>query len=38
MSLLAGSGGGRYWILAGTIGAVTGAIVNAWILPVEILR
>jgi modulator of FtsH protease len=38
VSLLAGAGGGLYWVLAGMIGAVTGAIINAWILLVEILR
>lgn len=37
-SLLAGSGGGLYWIIAGIIGAILGASVNAWVLMVEILR
>jgi hypothetical protein len=37
-SLLAGSGGGLYWILAGTVLAFVGASVNAWVLLVEILR
>ena len=37
-SLLAGSGGGLYWILAGTVLAFIGASVNAWVFLVEILR
>ncbi len=37
-SVLAGSGGGLYWIVAGIAFAITGAIVNAWVLLVEILR
>jgi modulator of FtsH protease len=35
--LLAG-GDGLPWILAGTIGALVGAVLNAWVLLVEILR
>jgi hypothetical protein len=38
VSLLVGSGGGLYWIVAGIIGAILGASVNAWVLLVEILR
>ncbi len=38
ISVLAGSGGGLYWIVAGIIGAILGASVNAWVLLVEILR
>jgi modulator of FtsH protease len=38
ISLLAGGGGGLYWLTAGTILAIVGAIVNAWILLVEIQR
>ena len=38
VSLLAGAGGGLYWIAAGIIGAILGASVNAWVLMVEILR
>ena len=38
ISLLAGSGGGLYWVLAGTVLAFVGASVNAWVLLVEILR
>ena len=37
-SLLAGSGGGLYWILAGTVLTFIGASVNTWVLLVEILR
>ena len=38
ISLLAGSGGGLYWTLGGVIGAFVGAVLNAWVLLVEILR
>lgn len=37
-SLVAGVGGGLYWVLAGTVFALVGAVVNAWVLLVEILR
>ena len=37
-SVLAASGGGLYWVVAGIVFAVTGAILNAWVLLVEILR
>jgi modulator of FtsH protease len=37
-SVLAEAGGGLYWVAAGIVFAVTGAIVNAWVLLVEILR
>lgn len=37
-SVLAGSGGGLYWVAAGIVFAITGAIINAWVLLVEILR
>jgi hypothetical protein len=37
-SVLAESGGGLYWIVAGIVFAIVGAIVNAWVLLVEILR
>src|SRR5271170_2442656 len=37
-SLLAGSGGGLYWILAGTVLTFVAASLNAWVLLVEILR
>ncbi len=38
ISIMAQSGGGLYWIVAGVIGALCGASVNAWVLLVEILR
>jgi modulator of FtsH protease len=38
VSLLAESGGGLYWLVAGIAFAVTGAVANAWVLLVEILR
>jgi hypothetical protein len=37
-SLVAGSGGGLYWILAGTVLTFVAASLNAWVLLVEILR
>jgi modulator of FtsH protease len=37
-SLLAESGGGLYWIVAGIVFATAGAVANAWVLMVEILR
>ncbi|MEX2105527.1 MAG: hypothetical protein WD810_01375 [Solirubrobacterales bacterium] len=37
-SILIGSGGGLYWIAAGIMLAITGAVANAWVLLVEILR
>jgi modulator of FtsH protease len=38
VTLLAGSGGGLYWTLAGIVGALLGGVLNAWVLLVEILR
>jgi modulator of FtsH protease len=38
VSVLAGSGGGLYWVAAGIVFAIVGAVVNAWVLLVEILR
>jgi len=38
ISILADGGGGLYWILAGVLGAFVGAVANAWVLLVEILR
>jgi modulator of FtsH protease len=38
ISLLAGAGGGLYWLLAGIVGAIVGTILNAWVLLIEILR
>jgi hypothetical protein len=37
-SLLTESGGGLYWVLAGTVLAFVAASINAWVLLVEILR
>lgn len=37
-SMLAESGGGLYWLVAGIVFAITGAVANAWVLLVEILR
>jgi modulator of FtsH protease len=38
ISLLTGSGGGLAWVVVGIIGALVGAVLNAWVLLVEILR
>jgi modulator of FtsH protease len=38
ISLIAGSGGGLYWVLAGIVGGLIGGVLNAWVLLVEILR
>ena len=38
LSLVAESGGGLYWVMAGVVLATIGAVVNAWVLLVEILR
>jgi hypothetical protein len=37
-SLLAESGGGLYWIAVAMVFAIGGAVANAWVLLVEILR
>jgi hypothetical protein len=37
-SLLAEAGGGLYWVVAGIIFAIAGAVANAWVLLIEILR
>ncbi len=37
-SLMTSDGGGLYWIVAGVVFAITGAVANAWVLLVEILR
>jgi hypothetical protein len=37
-SVLAETGGGLYWIVGGIVFALTGAVANAWVLLVEILR
>ena len=38
LSVLAVAGGGLYWIAAAIVLAVIGAVANAWVLLVEILR
>jgi hypothetical protein len=38
LSVLVEAGGGLYWIAAGIALAIVGAVVNAWVLLVEILR
>jgi len=38
LCVLTASGGGLYWIVAGIVFAVAGAVTNAWVLLVEILR
>jgi hypothetical protein len=38
ITLLIGAGGGLPWVAAGLIGALTGAVINAWVLLVEIRR
>ncbi|MCB0857500.1 MAG: hypothetical protein KDB57_05190 [Solirubrobacterales bacterium] len=36
--LVTGSDAGMYWVFAGMVGAIIAAVMNAWILLVEILR
>jgi len=38
LSLIAESGGGLYWVMAGVVLATIGSVINAWVLLVEILR
>jgi hypothetical protein len=38
ISLLTDTGGGVYWVLAGFTTSIIGAVANAWVLLVEILR
>ena len=38
LSLLLEAGGGLYWVVAGIVLATAGAVANAWVLLVEILR
>jgi modulator of FtsH protease len=38
LSLIAETGGGIYWVFAGIVLALIGAVLNAWVLLVEILR
>jgi hypothetical protein len=37
-SLLADGGGGLYWTMTGVVFSLVGAVLNAWVLLVEILR
>lgn len=37
-SVLAECGGGLYWVVAGIVFAIIGAVTSAWVLLVEILR
>ncbi|THG32520.1 hypothetical protein E6C70_12235 [Glaciibacter flavus] len=38
VSLMAGDGGGLYWLLVGVVASVTTATYNAWVLLIEIRR
>jgi hypothetical protein len=38
LSLVAAAGGGLYWVVAGVLVATLAAVVNAWVLLVEIMR
>jgi hypothetical protein len=38
ISVVSRAGGGLTWVLVGIIGALLGAVINAWVLLVEILR
>jgi hypothetical protein len=38
ITLLAGGGGGLYWLVPGVLGALIGGLGNTWVLLVEILR
>lgn len=38
ITLLAGGGGGLYWLIGGAIAAIVGGVITAWVLLVEILR
>jgi hypothetical protein len=38
VSLVAETGGGLYWLGAGIVFSIAGAVANAWVLMVEILR
>lgn len=38
VSLLLGSGGGLYWLIVALVMGFAGALTNAWVLMVEILR
>jgi hypothetical protein len=38
VSLVVGAGGGLYWTLPALLAGFVGAVLNAWVLLVEILR
>ena len=38
ISLIAGAGGGLYWLAAGTIAAFIFSMLSTWVLLIEILR
>lgn len=38
LTLLVEAGGGLYWVVAAIVFAIVGAVANAWVLLVEILR
>jgi hypothetical protein len=38
LSVFLANGAGLYWIVLGMVGAIVGAVANAWVLLVEILR
>jgi hypothetical protein len=38
ISIVLAAGGGLYWIVAGVVFATIGAVANAWVLLVEIMR
>ena len=38
LSLVAGAGGGLYWTVPALVAGFAGAVVNAWVLLIEILR
>ena len=37
-TLVAGAGGGLYWTVPALLAGFSGAVVNAWVLLVEIVR
>jgi hypothetical protein len=38
VSLIAGTGGGLYWLVPGIVIALVGGVLNTWVLLVEIMR
>jgi len=38
VSLLVGAGGGLYWLVPGVVFSLVVAVVNAWVLLVEVVR